>query len=74
MVVTFLLVSTRDLTLRIELYGAVVSDRDYTDGAERTVHEIATDVPVAGNARYTMTFTVLRGDVEFSDVVLWFQT
>jgi hypothetical protein len=38
---TFLLVSSNDLHMRIELNSAVVSDRLYTNGPERCIQELA---------------------------------
>jgi hypothetical protein len=73
MIVTFLLVSLNDLHMRIELNGTVISDREYTNGAERSIQEIAEGISAAVGNRNTMTFTVLRGEVSFSDVALWYQ-
>ena len=72
-IVTFLLVSSNDLHMRIELNGIVISDRRYTNAAERSIQEIAEGITVADDNRNTMTFTVLQGEVFFSDVVLWYQ-
>jgi hypothetical protein len=73
MIVKYLLVlSLNNLHMTIDIDGAVVSDRQYTDGPERCIQEIAVDIPVAPLQK-EMTFTVLRGEVLFSNVVLWFQ-
>lgn len=48
MIVTFLLLLSNDLNMTIAIDGTVVSDRKYTNGAERSIQEFATDVSVAG--------------------------
>jgi hypothetical protein len=70
-VVTFLLAYSNDLHMRVELNGALVSDRRYTNGPERRIQDLAS-VPLEdlGN---NMIFTVLQGEVVFKDVVMWFQ-
>ena len=75
MIVTFLLVSSNDLHMRIEFNGTVISDREYTNGPERSIQEFANHVSFTtniddGNA---MIFTVLRGEILFRDVILWFR-
>ena len=73
MVLTFLLVSSHDLQLRIELNGTVVSDRRYTNGPERVIQDLVSDVVLPFGRRSAVTFTVVQGEVLLSDVVLWFQ-
>lgn len=73
MIVTFLLLlSVNNLHMTISIDGNIVSDREYTDGAERCIQELATDVSVDQSSK-TMTFTVLRGSAVFTDVLLWFR-
>jgi hypothetical protein len=76
-VVTFLLAYSKDLHMRVELNGAIVSDRRYTNGPERRIQDLANaplnlaNVPLKD--RNTMIFTVLQGEAVFKDVVMWFQ-
>lgn len=70
-VVSFLLISSDDLDMRITIDDTIVSSRQYANGPERCIQEIVTGVSSA--VEKTMTFTVLRGEAYFSDVVLWFQ-
>lgn len=73
-IVSFLLVFSADLRMRIELNGIVISDRQYTNGVERCIQDIARDIPFfEENRGNRLVFTVLQGEVIFSDVVLWFQ-
>jgi hypothetical protein len=75
MITTFLLVSSNNLRMRIEFNGTVISDREYTDGPERAIHEFVDHVSFStdidhGNA---LIFTVLQGEALLRDVILWFQ-
>jgi hypothetical protein len=72
MIVTFLLVSSNNLHMTIDIDGTAISDRQYTNGPERSIQEIAVNIPAAP-LRKAMTFRVLRGEVRFSNVVIWFQ-
>jgi hypothetical protein len=71
MIVTFLLVSSNDLRMQIEFNGTVISDRQYTNGPERSIQEFANHVSFT-TADNDMIFTVLRGEAVFRDVILWF--
>lgn len=71
MIVTFLLVSSDDLHLRIEFNGTVVSDRQYTHGPERSIQEFANHIAFSTSGPNTLTFTILRGEGLFSDIALW---
>jgi hypothetical protein len=68
----FLLLSVNNLHMTIDIDGITVSDRQYTNGPERCIQQIAVNIP-ADPLRKAMTFRVLRGEALFSDVVLWFQ-
>jgi hypothetical protein len=72
-IVTFLLVSSNDLHMQIEFNGTVISDRKYTNGAERSIQEVAENIPVPVSNRNTITFTLLQGEVLLRDIVLWFR-
>jgi hypothetical protein len=72
MILTFLLVSRNSLHLTIAIDGAIVSDHKYTNGTERCIQEVVTEIP-ADPLRKTMTFTVLEGEAVFRNAVLWFQ-
>lgn len=72
-IVTYFLVSSNDLHMRIELNGTTVSDRKHANGPERCIQELARGIEVPERKPNVMLFTVLRGEVLFSDVVLWFQ-
>jgi hypothetical protein len=72
--VTFFLISSNDLRMRIDLNGALVSDRQYTTGPERAIQDLVTSVTFPRDfVDNKLTFAVLQGEVHFSDVVLWFQ-
>jgi hypothetical protein len=71
MIVAFHLISSNDLHMQIALNGTVFSDRQYTNGAERWIYDLANHVSFSTSDRNTLVFTVLRGEVSFSDVVLW---
>lgn len=73
MIVTFLLISSNDLHMRIAINDKVISGRLYANGAERCIQEFANDIPFPAGDRHNMSFTVLQGEVRLSDVVLWFQ-
>jgi hypothetical protein len=72
--VTFFLISSNNLRMRIDLNGTLVSDRQYTNGAERCIQDLVKDVSFPNEfVDNKLTFAALQGEVLFSDVVLWFQ-
>jgi hypothetical protein len=71
LIVAFHLISSNDLHMQIAFNGTVFSDRRYTNGAERCIQDLANHVSFSTSDRNTLVFTVLRGEVSFSDVVLW---
>jgi hypothetical protein len=72
-VVSFFLISSDNLQMTVDIDGTEVSDRSYTNGAERCIQDVAPPELHISPGPHKMNFKVSQGEVAFSDVVLWFQ-
>ena len=71
-ILSFLLLGSNDLQLRIDINGDTVSDRLHSPGGvDRCIQQVVG--PVLKDGKNEITFTTVKGEVRFSNVILWFQ-
>jgi hypothetical protein len=78
-IVTFMIRTSNDLRLRIDINNTPIAEEDIVDGNfERLYQEVFPMSSISfggifGLGRQEATFTALRGSGSFSDVVVWYR-
>jgi hypothetical protein len=75
-IITFMIRSSNDLSLRVDINNTIVAEEDVVDGNfERTFQEVfsMSTLNLVRPGPQVATFTAVRGRGSFSDVIVWYR-